>query len=166
LALLWAAQPVAAQELRDVPCERLHFKIAGQEFASACSVAEKQDSEGRWRDELVVAESRTEFYVVSRAVPISGHTYMRAIKPRRVADAALRDIEDWGKEMRVEGYRAYAFTALPPDDDGRLQCLAFVRNPPPIGAAHPQIVGIYCTVPGTPMDRSAAGEFLQRIEAN
>lgn len=167
LALLSAALPVRAEELQEVPCGALHFRIAGEEFAAACRAAERADTEVRWREELMVAESPTGIYVVSRAIPVSGHTHMQPIKPRRAAEAAgLRAIEDWGEEMRIDGYRAHAFTAQPPSGEDRLQCLAFVRNPATTGGAHPQILGIYCTLTGAPMDPSAAGVVLHRIEAN
>ena len=167
LALLCAAQPVRAGELQEVSCDKLHFRIVGEEFAPTCRAAERADTEVRWREELMLAQSPTGIYVVSRAIPVSGHTHMVPIKPRRAAEATgVRAIADWGEEMRINRYRAHAFTAQPPSGEERLQCLAFVRNPAPTGGAHPQIFGIYCTAPETPMDQAAAGEVLQRIEAN
>jgi hypothetical protein len=167
VALLCAAHPLRAEGLQDVPCSTLHFRIAGAEADAACRAAERSDTEVRWREELMVATDRAGIYVVSRAIPVSGHTHMLPIKPRRAAEAAgLRAIEDWGEEMRIEGYRTHAFTAEPPSGGARLRCLAFVKNPAPTGGAQPQIAGTYCTVPGNPIDGSFAAAILHTIEAN
>jgi hypothetical protein len=166
-ALLCAAHPLRAEGLQDVPCGTLHFRIAGADADAACRAAELSDTEVRWREELMVATSPAGIYVVSRAIPVSGHTHMLPIKPRRAAEASgLRAIEDWGEEMQIEGYRTHAFTAEPPSGEVRLRCLAFVRNPAPTGGAQPQIVGTFCTLPGVAIDESAASEILQTIEAN
>ena len=164
--ILSVAAPAAAQEMPQVDCDRLHFRIVGEQFERTCRAMERQGEEGRWRQELIVAEGMTGIYAVSRAIPVSGHGYMLPVSPRSAADrAGLRDIEDWGEQMRIKDYRAHGFTARPPEGQDRLRCLAFVRNPAPTGGAQIQIVGVYCTVPGAAMDEAAA-QVLERIQAN
>jgi hypothetical protein len=164
VALVAAVQPARAQKMPEVPCDQVHFRIAGEGILSTCRARDRQGSEGRWREELVMAGSETELFVVSRAKPASMRTYMTHVDPRRIIDAAgLRAVEDWGGRMAVGGYRAYTFTGLPPNDDERLQCLTFVKNPPEIRGAHPQIVGVYCRVPSGPIDEPAAERILERI---
>ena len=165
--ILSVAAPAAAQEMPQVDCDRLHFRIVGEEYERTCRAMERQGDEGRWRQEHIVAEGMTGIYAVSRAIPVSGHGYMLPVSPRSAAErAGLRDIEDWGEQMRIEGYRAHGFTARPPEGRDRLRCLAFVRNPAPTGGAQIQIVGVYCTLPGAAMDKAAAAQVLERIEAN
>ena len=114
-----------------------------------------------------MAEGKTGVYVVSRSIPLSGHAYMVAVSPRSAAErAGLRDIGEWGEQMRIGGYRAHGFTALPPGGEDRLRCLAFARNPPPAGGAQMQVLGVYCTMPGAAMDEAAAAQVLERIQAN
>ena len=163
-ALVSAVQPARAQEMPEVPCDQVHVRIAGEGFLSTCHARDRRGSEGGWREELVMAARETEFYVVSRAKPVSMQTYMTHVDPRRVIDAAgLRAVEDWSGRMGVAGYRSYTFTGLPPDVDERLQCLTFVKNPPEIRGAHQQIVGVYCRVPDAPIDEAAAERILDRI---
>ena len=165
--ILSLAAPAAAQEMPQVDCDRLHFRIVGDHFERSCRAVERQGEEVRWRQELIVAEAKTGIYVVSRAIPLSGHGYMLPVSPRSAAErAGLRDIEDWGEQMRIEGYRAHGFTALPPRGEDRLRCLAFAKNPPPAGGTQMQVIGVYCTLPGAAMDEAAATQVLERIQTN
>ena len=165
-ALLWMADATRAQEMPEVPCGNLHFRIAGNEFVSTCRALELQETDARWRQESIFAQNATGVYLVLRAKPLSVRTYMKEISPRRAADAAgIRDIQDWGREMRLEGYRAHGFTGKLPTGV-RLQCLAFARNATPTGGVQAQILGVYCTAPDSPMDEAAASQILQRIQAN
>jgi hypothetical protein len=166
-ALLTMAGSAHAQEMPEVACGKLHFRIAGEEFTSTCRAAERQGLEVRWREEFLFAESVTGVYIVSRAIPASARSYMVPVSPRRAADGAgLRGIEDWGEEMRVEGYRAHPFTAVSPSGQFRFRCLAFAKNPAPTGGPQLQILGVYCTDPESAMDQATAREVLERIEAN
>jgi hypothetical protein len=166
-ALATMAGLAQAQEMPEVACAKLHFRIAGDEFTSTCRAQERQGLEARWREEFIFAEGVTGVYIVSRAIPASAHSYMVPISPRRAAEGAgLRGIENWGEEMRVEGYRAHPFTALSPSGQFRFQCLAFAKNPAPTGGPHLQILGVYCTDPESSMDQAAAQEILERIQAN
>ena len=163
-ALVWAGQPVRADEMSEAPCDTLHVRVVGEALLSSCYARDQRDSEGAWREELVVAWSETEFYVVSRAKPASMHTFMTHVDPRRAVEAAgLREAEDWGEVMPVAGYRAYSFTALPPEEEHRMQCLTFARNPPEIRGAYQQILGVFCRLPAASIDEAAAGAILDRI---
>ncbi len=165
-ALLWMADAAPAQEMPEVPCDKLHFRIAGNEFVSTCRALERQGTDGRWRQESIFAQNATGVYVVLRAMPLSGRTAMKDVSPRRAADAAgIRDIQDWSREMRLEGYRAHGFTGTSPTGV-LMRCLAFARNPTRTGGAQAQTIGVYCTAPDSPMDEAAAIQILQRIQAN
>ena len=71
VAALSASPVVAAERLLEVPCEELHVRISGDDYLPTCRAADIQESDGRWRAEVITANNTNGAYLLERAVALS-----------------------------------------------------------------------------------------------
>lgn len=161
-----AVPAFAADSLKEVPCDEVHVTIAGDDYLPVCRAAQFQESDGRWRAEVITAKNTSGAYLIERAVALSALAHLYDRSPRSVAEGfGFKDIQEWSPEMRIGGYRVHTYTGTTRSGTDPLRCMAYARNTSrPRAGFGERVNGIYCTSFLNPLDESTAAEILQRIE--
>jgi hypothetical protein len=166
-AALGATPAGAAERLTEVPCEQLHVRISGEDYLPTCRAAEFQESDGRWRAEVITARNTSGAYVLERAVALSAGAYLHDRSPRSIAEGfGFEDIREWSPEMHVAGYRVHTFSGTTRSGAEPLRCIAFAKSTSrPRAGFGERLNGVYCTSLLNPLDEAIAVQILDRIEA-
>ena len=156
----------AEQRLSEVPCEGLHVRISGNDVLPTCRTVEVQESDGRWRAEVITAKNTSGAYLLERAVALSARAHLLDRSPRSVAEGfGFENIQDWSPEMRIAGYRVHTYTGSTRGGTELLRCMAYAKSTSrPRAGFGERLNGVYCTSFLNPLDESTAAQILQRIE--
>ena len=167
VAALSASPVVAAERLLEVPCDELHVRIVGDDYLPTCRAAEIQESDGRWRTEVITANNTSGAYLVERAVALSARAHLHDRSPRSVAEGfGFENIQEWSREMHIAGYRVHTYTGTTRGGTEPLRCMAYAKSTSrPRAGFGERLNGVYCTSVLNPLDEATAAQILGRIEA-
>jgi hypothetical protein len=166
VAALSASPAVAAERLLEVPCEQLHVRISGDDYLPTCRAAEFQESDGRWRAEVVTANNTSGAYLLERAVALSARAHLHDRSPRSIAEGfGFEGIQEWSREMHIAGYRVHTYTGRTRGGTEPLRCMAYAKSTSrPRAGFGERVNGVYCTSLLNPLDEATAAQILGRIE--